>query len=57
VNKGRLVLKIKDGERVQIGDVILQCKIDGSRIKIWIEADRNISIVRESAKVKEAKKR
>lgn len=57
MNKGRLVLKIKDGERVQIGDVILQCKIDGSRIKIWIEADRNISIVRESAKVKEAKKR
>ena len=57
VNTGRLVLKIKDGERIQIGEICLQCKIDGARIKICIEADRSLPIVRESAKVKEPKKR
>ena len=57
MNTGRLVLKIKDGERIQIGEICLQCKIDGARIKICIEADRSLPIVRESAKVKEPKKR
>ena len=57
VNTGRLVLKIKDGERIKIGEICLQCKIDGARIKICIDADRSLPIVRESAKVKEPKKR
>ena len=57
MNKGRLALKIKDGERIFIGEVAVQCKIDGARIRVYIEADKSIPVVRESAKIKEAKKR
>lgn len=57
MNKGRLALKIKDGERIFIGDVAVQCKIDGARIRVYIEADKSIPVVRETAKIKEAKKR
>lgn len=57
MNKGRLALKIKDGERIFIGEVAVQCKIDGTRIKVFIEADKSIPVVRETAKIKEAKKR
>lgn len=57
MNKGRLALKIKDGERILIGEVSVQCKIDGARIKVFIEADKSIPVVRETAKIKEVKKR
>ena len=45
-----LVLVLKRGESLQVGDAVLRMEVrhDG-RIRVFIDADKNIPVLRESA--------
>lgn len=48
-NKGRLILRVKEDERIHIEDVVVSVRYKNGRIEVLIEADRAKAIWREVA--------
>jgi len=53
-NDGLLVIKLDEQQWVKIGDVYVQLiEVRGNAVRICIQADKSVAIVREDAKIKE----
>lgn len=57
VVKGKLTLKLSEGERVTIGDIVVWVSTKKNGINLTILCDKSVPIVRDSAKDKRPRPR
>lgn len=57
MGKGKLTLKLSEGERVAIGDIVVWVSTKKKGISMTILCDKSVPIVRDSAKDKRPRPR
>ena len=48
----QLILSLWPGEKLQVGAATISISVQGNRLRVLVDAPRDVAVIRESAKVK-----